>query len=540
VNQVLQALHDGNLTEKLAATRLLSERSLYFFAKVVLGKDYLRPEPHTRVCKFLQSPTPQQRLLVLPRSFLKSTLTSLALPLWMALQDPSLTILIRSNSDENARKMLVELRSHLEQNELLRTLWSDVVPDGARDAERWSDSQVCLKRHMTNKEMTFEAAGIATTVVGRHYRRFIIDDPIMAKRDDRTGEEAAPTKEDIDAALAGIKKHRPMWTDPLETLTFHCGTRWAHYDVIAYLKGLKRDDGSTLLKVLELAALDEDGQPVYDRYPLEVLADIRAEVGPYLWASQYMNKPIAEVDRLFRREQLRYWSYKPENDSIAQAPNVKDLWVTMTLDPACREKKHNDYTAMVIVGTDLGGNWYLLDYLRKRLPPEQTVREAVRLYSKWNARVLGIETVSAQLTFKSWIDEIARSRDTYMRTVELRSKNIAEAKERRIEGLQPLVARGQLFLEKGRSAALEQEMEEYPNGRHDDLLDALAYHKQLVRKPKVAPPEPEDEDWKVVDPSKPPEMTYEGLMRKLKRSAGRTGRRWRKRVPDAAKELVEI
>ena len=520
-NDLLCALRTGSPIERLAALRVLVSASLYLFARIALGKDFLRPEPHARVCEFMTTGESLHRLLVLPRSFLKSTLCSLSLPLWWCLQDPSLTTLIVTNSDDNARKMLGEIRNTLEKNALIKALWPDVVPASAGEAEKWSDSQVCLKRDIVNKEMTFEAAGVNTTIVGRHYRRIIIDDPVAAKRDDKTGEEAAPTKEDIDNAIRFMKHLRPFFTDPLATRIMHSGTRWAHYDPISYLKGLKRADGSSLVPVLELAAIDDEGQPTYDRYPLPVLEDIRLEVGPYLWASQYMNHPVAEEDRLFRREHLRFWSRTPATDAVATLPELKDLWITMTVDPANREKKHHDYTAMVVVGSDAAGNWYVLDYVKKRMPPEDTIRAAIRLYEKWGVRVMGIETIAAQIVYKKWIDDYAKEHDKYVRTKELKSKTIAEAKMRRIESIQPLVVRGQLFLEQGRSASIEQEMEEYPNGRFDDLLDALAYQKQLVRKPTSRQAEETVGAWAENPNGGPPLFTYEGMMADLRRAAGR-------------------
>jgi len=520
-NDLLSALQRGSPTERVAAIRVLASSSLYLFARVILQKDYLRPHPHRAVCEFLESPSPQHRLLVLPRSFLKSTLNSLSLPLWMALQDPSLTILLVTNSDDNARKMLGELRTTIERNELLRALWPEVIPASASEAEKWSDSQVCLKRKVVSKEMTFEAAGVSTTMTGRHYRRIIVDDPVAAKRDDRTGEEAAPTKDDIDTAISFISKLRPYFTDPSETRVYHSGTRWAHYDPIAYLKGLQRADGTPLVATFEMAALDAEGRATYERYPVGVLDDIRAEVGPYLWASQYMNQPIAEVDHLFKKEWRRYWSRTPPNDSIAALPNLEDLWIAITLDPANRQHRHSDYTALVAVGSDGSGNWYVLDYVKKRMAPEDTVKEAVRMYERWNARVLGVECVAAQLTYKKWIDAYARDHNLYIKTLELKSKNIAEAKQRRIESIQPLCARGQLFLEQGRSAALEQEMDEYPNGRHDDLLDALAYHTQLARRPTARVAEKVVADWAKDPNGGPPLLTFEGMRRRLNQMIGR-------------------
>jgi len=69
--------------EELTKLRLLAEKSLYFYAKGILGFKDLVPHVHGKVCRFLQGPE-KRKSLILPRRFFKTTIASIAFPSWRA------------------------------------------------------------------------------------------------------------------------------------------------------------------------------------------------------------------------------------------------------------------------------------------------------------------------------------------------------------------------------------------------------------------------------------------------------------------------
>jgi len=83
----------GQITaEQINNMKRLALNNFYFFSLGILGYDYIRKEVHLPICNFLSDETIKDKMLLLPRGFLKSTLASVALPIWLAMRDPNLVL----------------------------------------------------------------------------------------------------------------------------------------------------------------------------------------------------------------------------------------------------------------------------------------------------------------------------------------------------------------------------------------------------------------------------------------------------------------
>lgn len=102
-----------------------------------------------------------------------------------------------------------------------------------------------------------------------------------------------------------------FWGDVAETRVqpdgsiFVWHTRWLVNDLIGMLKaGKLSDGGSVRFQHIHLAAENDNGEPLWHRYPREVLATKRANV--ITWWSLYMGEPRAEGSQVFRAEVVTY------------------------------------------------------------------------------------------------------------------------------------------------------------------------------------------------------------------------------------------
>lgn len=138
----------------------------YFFARGIIGKDYMTPELHEPLCRFLQLMEILRKIIVLPRSFLKSTLGCIVLPIWLSLHNPDIRILIVCNIIENAMNHLRQIKSIFETNDVFRSLYPWIIPNIRK--VMWSDHSVEVKRTMGWGEATFNAAGLGTNIVSTH------------------------------------------------------------------------------------------------------------------------------------------------------------------------------------------------------------------------------------------------------------------------------------------------------------------------------------------------------------------------------------
>lgn len=189
---------------------LLKERVLddfSYFAQLFTDPSFYDAVFHTELCRFIQH-SRKDKLIVLPRTYLKTTIAASLYALWKATRDPTIRILVVSNTEPNAQKTVRSIRSIVEQNSLYHLLFPERVPTFSK--VRWSDSCACLARPVDFPEGTFEAAGTGTNIIRRHFNLIIEDDTVAPKKDELTGEEAMPSKDDIEKAVGFHKLTIPL------------------------------------------------------------------------------------------------------------------------------------------------------------------------------------------------------------------------------------------------------------------------------------------------------------------------------------------
>ena len=127
--------------KKLAA---IGRKSFWFFCRVIMKNDWLTKEVHLDLCNFLQQDYPNKKLVELPRGFLKTTVASVYYPIWLAINNPSIRILLVQNTFENAAKRVHEIRSIFERNDLFKALYNEIVPNFNSKNIRWSTGDLNL------------------------------------------------------------------------------------------------------------------------------------------------------------------------------------------------------------------------------------------------------------------------------------------------------------------------------------------------------------------------------------------------------------
>ena len=90
--------------------------SLYWFTKYICDYDLLVKEPHARWCYTLQKGEHKKYMFLKPRNTYKSTIYSIAFPLWMLLKDPTLRILIITSGDKLAWSIGRAIKDQIKEN----------------------------------------------------------------------------------------------------------------------------------------------------------------------------------------------------------------------------------------------------------------------------------------------------------------------------------------------------------------------------------------------------------------------------------------
>jgi predicted phage terminase large subunit-like protein len=229
--------------------------------------------------------------------------------------------------------------------------------------------------------------------------------------------------------------------------------------------------------------------PIFpEKFSIETLTNIRdaPDMGEYMFSCQYMNNPRNPELQDFNVQDLRFWrwssdeshvvTYKP-NGEVHEITEVSLLDVTVSVDLAPAEKITSDRNAVIVSATTPAGDVIILDAWAARCTPLELMDHLFKCKQRYNPRVFGIESVAYQKAFKYFLKAEADRRGVYLNIVELKATG---KKEVRIRGLQPVAATGHLYIPP-HAHELRNEFSDFPLGKHDDLLDALAMQLQLWR-----------------------------------------------------------
>ena len=135
-------------------------------------------------CQEIQT-DPNGYLDVWAREHFKSTLITFAKTIQDILNDPEVTIGIFSFNRPIAKKFLIQIKTELQTNELLKwlysdILWSDPIRQSKKHSFKWSENEgITVKRRTNPKEATIEAWGLVDAQpTSKHFTGRIYDDVI--------------------------------------------------------------------------------------------------------------------------------------------------------------------------------------------------------------------------------------------------------------------------------------------------------------------------------------------------------------------------
>lgn len=452
--------------KSLDKLRLLGKESLFFFARAILKFGDLDAHIHKPICQQLEKyETSPRTLIVLPRDWFKSSIGAIAYPIWRAIRNPEIRVLIVQNSHLNACKKLQAIKQIFEKNQLFRALYSDLLP---KTGSRWSGECLTVNRDAAHPEGTFEAAGTGTAVTSRHYDLIIEDDTVAPEKDSLSGIIQEPTQLEIEKAIGWHRVAMPLQIHPTKSQRVVIGTRWAERDLIGWI--LKNEPSYV---VMERKAV-EDGKHVWDRFDANVMEQLTIALGPYMVAMLYLNEPTSTINQIFKRDWIQYYA------ELSKADKRNIIYCT-SVDPSPAESETTsdpDYNVVLTTGINPSTNRiYVVRYDRERMTPGELINVILQHQATYKPVVVKIEAIAYQRTLNYWLKRTREKLDRRFYVEEIRTHGRV-SKEMRIRALQPYFADGLVFI-RTHMGELERELLAFPRGAHDDILDALCMHIQF-------------------------------------------------------------
>lgn len=401
-------------------------------------------------------------IIAMPPRHGKTLTTSRLYPVWHLGRNPAHRVMLASYGQSLANK-----NSRAARNMLRLKAYRDIFPRTSLA----SDAQSVMEWDIEGTSGTggADALGMGGAATGKGANVLIIDDPIK----NREQAESETYRQKI----------WDSYTDDLYTRLEPGGavivmaTRWHEDDLTGrLLKDSKR------WTVLELPAICEDegdalgrakGEALWaDRYGIEALHDIRDTLGPYGWSALYQQKPTPAEGGILKKA----W-FTPFLRTIPETDRAVRYW-----DLAMSEKTTADYTVGVRMEMDRHGNCYVTDVARAQVELADLQKFVTDvMLADGPAVAQGFEN-------KGYMTRAlqAVAKDARLKHHVIKGYNIEGDKMTRVL---PFASRAALKLVQVQymdwSQAYVDELAAFPNGRHDDQVDASSgAWNMLQEKPK--------------------------------------------------------
>ena len=280
---------------------------LYLFYRVFVASHFAEniPAPHIKQLSrelmklYDGSDESFKRLCVaMPPRHSKSSLITLAFPMWLIFHNPNLDILIISNSGSLSEKFGIQLREYIDEyGKYFNVYLSDV-----------KKSSSYLMFCDADKKLyngSIRLVGKGGSITGTNADILIIDDPYKGLEEEFTPTALDKMNNYYDTVVEQrIESH---------TIAVILHTRWHSHDLQGYLK--ENDPNS--YKFIELPAIQDDGSPLWEgKYTTEDLEKKRDRMGVRIFNAIYQQTPMDDDSDFFDLSKLKRG--KPQANLISK------------------------------------------------------------------------------------------------------------------------------------------------------------------------------------------------------------------------------
>lgn len=314
-----------------------------------------------------------------PRKHGKSQCIAINYPSWLIGKYPDIHITIVSKTATLAENSLSEIMTRAETDPKYLEIFGEIRP---RKPQKWSATQIYVKRRIISKFPTIHATGLYGPLTGGGNDLIIADDII--------DEENVTSKRQIEKVSLWFHKVLLTTLFP-KGACLAIGTRWHYSDL--YRELLESWPNEVLKAIINEKEILV-GEPPKVLWPevwsYEDLLSKKKDIGTVIFNCQYQNDPTGMEGDLLKREWLHSWSKPPDN---------KQLIFYAAVDPALGE---GDLAAISIGGFDSSiSQMYLFDVWAERLGPPGFFKKLREFHVEYNFAKIYVESNAFQrvLTF---------------------------------------------------------------------------------------------------------------------------------------------
>lgn len=402
---------------------------------------------------------------IAPRST-KSEMSSFLFPSWFMGKFPHKQIMQASHKADLAVGFGRKVRNLVDSEDYRGVFPGVKLRADSKAAGRWN----------TSSGGAYYACGVGAGLAGFGADLLIIDDP----HDEQEALQAAFKPEVFDGAYEWYTSGPRQRLQPGAAIIV-IATRWGKRDLIGRLlakaKESKRADQWEVVEIPAIMPADEadyaktcvDGTPLVvdgersywpEYWPTWELQATRENTSPFKWAAQYMQTPTGSSGAMVKRHWWKRWEPKG-------FPEI--TYKIQTWDTALRKNSRNDFSVCTTWGVfEHEGNNHImmLDRFKERMEFPELKANAKRLYNHWRPDSFLIEGKAAG-------DPLIFELRTMGIPVSVYTPSSGEDKMTRVNSVVDLFASGMIWIpDKEWTEDVITEFNDFPNGAHDDTVDA--------------------------------------------------------------------
>lgn len=195
------------------------------------------------------------------------------------------------------------------------------------------------------------------------------------------------------------------------------------------------------------------------RFPIEEL-DRKRALNERDFEALYQQKPYIEGGNIIK---LDWWQWYDE------VPHLSCLIIAV--DTSFKKGQDNDYSVALVAGISPEGDIYITDVVRAKYDFPELKDRMIRLNAHYRGRGLRAFYIEDKASGQSLIQELKRQSGLSVIPYKVNNDKVA-----RVNAITPLIEGGRVYLPK-KAPWLDDFVNEaiqFPNGTHDDQVDALS------------------------------------------------------------------
>lgn len=397
-----------------------------------------------------------RRLIInLPPRMLKSTMVSVAWPAWVLGQNPQARLMVASYAQSLSTKHSVDCR-HVMQSAWYQRVFAQT---------QLSPDQNEKEKFVTTQRGHRLAVSVGASAIGEGGNILIADDPLnplqAAQRSTREAanawfEQSFATRLDDKLRGAIVIVMQRLHEEDLSGHLLRKGG-WEHVCLPAMAPV------SHVVRYGNYRYARTPGEALHAaREPVEVLEATRREMGSANFAAQYQQAPLAAESAIVRRDWFGRFEALPQG-------RVVQSW-----DTAVKAGAEHDASACATF-VECEGTHALIDMVQVRLEYPELKRLMLAQAEKFAPEAILVEDKASG---QSLLQDLKRET-----TLPLIAQMPQGDKFSRLQRVSPLLESGRIVLPKYAPwlADFEAQLLDFPNGTHDDMVDAFSQYLNWLR-----------------------------------------------------------